>query len=75
MAQIGLHSLGSSPAGPSQRIPDPGEFAAVELVLAGPVAARPWRLWIPVPAIEKLAARNYEKSRTCVYLEKSIKVT
>ena len=52
-----------APFGPSQRIPDPREFAAVELVLAEPVDSRPWRLWIPVPAIEKLAARNYVSGR------------
>ena len=56
---IGPYPTAPAPFGPSQRIPDPREFAGVELVLAEPADSRPRPLSTPIPAIEKLAARNY----------------
>ena len=56
---IGPYPTAPAPFGPSQRIPDPREFAGVELVLAEPADSRPRPLPTPIPAIEKLAARNY----------------
>ena len=56
---MGPYPLAPAPFGPSQQISDPRELAAVELVLPELVDSRPRRLSTPIPAIEKLAARNY----------------